>query len=350
MKRLFRLYGKKRGHRLSGWWLAGRVGEAFWFAAVFALGVLTLTTLIALQVMAPDTNAFRVGYGFWLLVLISVSFVGIGVVGFIYRVLSVAYSAEYRTAMANKAIKTDEARRSKRSPLLPMVPSLQVYTDSPGKRLAYRLPESRPETQQLILASLFVLAWDTLAIIAVGVALGAMFRLRPDWFTTLIVVPFFVYVGFRVTRWFFLKFRRATGIGPTTIEIDELPLYCGSHYQLNLVQHGRLALKKLSISLVCEEIATYHFGTDTRTDRQEVYRQSVLEQGRCRIDWGRPLELACRFDLPEQLMHSFQSPHNSIAWKFLVEGEANRWPSYCRSFPVVVFPLGPKMNRPIVQS
>ncbi len=345
MQRLFRLYGKKRGHRLSGWWLAGRVGEAFWFTAVFALGVLTLSTLLALQVMAPETNAYRIGYGFWLLVLISTSFIGIGAVGFIYRVLSVAYSAEYRSALANKSMKTEESGRSKRNPNPSMIPSLQIFTDSPGVRLSYRLPESRPETRQLVLASLFVLAWDALAIIAIGLSLGGLMRRRPDWFLTLIAVPIFAYVGFRVTRWFFRSFRRATGIGPTTIEIDELPLVGGQEYQLNLVQYGKLALKKLSITLVCEEVATYHFGTDTRTERQEVFRQSVLEQGRCRIDWGRPLELACKFALPTHLMHSFQSPHNSITWKFLVEGEANRWPSYCRSFPVVVFPLGPPVNR-----
>ncbi|MFN9938416.1 MAG: hypothetical protein ACK56I_02970, partial [bacterium] len=64
------------------------MGEAFWFAAVGALGVLSLGFVLAMQLFSPETNAFKVGYGFWLLVLISSSFIGIGAVGFIYRVLS----------------------------------------------------------------------------------------------------------------------------------------------------------------------------------------------------------------------------------------------------------------------
>ncbi len=108
-------------------------------------------------------------------------------------------------------------------------------------------------------------------------------------------------------------------------------------------------MKKLSIALVCEEVATYHFGTDTRTDRDEVYRQLIFEQGKCRIDWGRPLEVMCEFKLPVNAMHSFQSPHNAVAWKIVVEGEANRWPSYCRNFPVVVYPAGAKRTKELAR-
>ncbi len=350
MSRFFRLYGKKRGHRMTGWWLAGRVGEAFWFVAICVLGVLSLSTMLVWQVLSPKTHAFPIASGFWLLVLISSSFIGIGAVGFFYRVLSVAYSDEHRSALANRTNDAKSTKTAKRESLPPMVPNLQPFTDSPGVRLAFRLPGTRPETRELVLGSLFVLAWDALAMFLTVFAFGRLFSGKPDWFLTLFAVPMFIYVGFRVTRWFFLGFLRATGIGPTTIEIDDLPLTVGESYKLSLVQYGRLAVKKLSIALVCEEVATYHFGTDTRTERQEVFRRQVLEQGRCRIDWGRPLELVCEFCLPDNAMHSFQSSHNAVAWKFIVEGEANRWPSYCRSFPVVVYPRGPKANRRAARS
>lgn len=330
---------------MTGWWLAGRVGEAFWFAAICVLGVLSLSTMLVWQVLSPNTHAYGVGYGFWLLVLISSSFIGIGAVGFFYRVLSVAYSDEHRSALASKSIVEHGKSATNHISLPPMVPNLQPFTDSPGVRLAFRLPGNRPETRELVLGSLFVLAWNALTVFCSVLALGKLFSRQPDWFLILFILPLFFFIGFRVTRWFFLAFLRATGIGPTTIEIDDLPLTIGEMYRLNLVQYGRLVVKKLSIALVCEEVATYHFGTDTRTERQEVYRRAVLEQGRCRIDWGRPLELVCEFCLPDDAMHSFQSPHNAVAWKFVVEGEANRWPSYCRNFPVVVYPRGPKLNR-----
>jgi hypothetical protein len=306
--------------------------------------------MLVWQVLSPNTHAFPIANGFWLLVLISSSFIGIGAVGFFYRVLSVAYSDEHRSALANKTTEGKNAKTAKRDSHPPMVPDLHPFTDSPGVRLTFRLPGTRPETRELVLGSLFVLAWDALTMFLTVFAFGKLFSGKPDWFLTLLAVPMFIYVGFRVTRWFFLGFLRATGIGPTTIEIDDLPLMVGEHYKLSLVQYGRLAVKKLSIALVCEEVATYHFGTDTRTERQEVFRRQVLEQGRCRIDWGRPLELACEFCLPDNAMHSFQSPHNAVSWKFIVEGEANRWPSYCRSFPVVVYPRGPKANRRATRS
>lgn len=338
MKRFFRLYGKKRGHRLSGWWLAGRAGEAFFYAILFAFGLLTLSTLVAMQLIAPDKNAFRIGYGFWLMVLLSSSFIGIGAVGFFYRVRSLVYSDEHRSVLEAEIPNERRSRMQKARRQRPMLPNLQSFTDSPGVRLAYRLPENRPETRQLFLASLFVVAWDALTVSMLGLAIAGLLRGKPSWFLLLVALPIFIYASYRITYWFVFSFRRATGIGPTTIEIDDLPLLAGKQYQLSLVQYGRLAVKKVSISLVCEEVATYHFGTDTRTERQEVYRQSVLEHGRCRIDWGRPLELSCSVSLPDNLMHSFQSPHNSITWKFVVEGEVGRWPSYCRSFPVVVYP------------
>jgi hypothetical protein len=332
MKPLFRLYGKKRGQRLAGWWLVGRMGEAFWFVCLCTLGVLSLGLVLG-------TNQFEVFRGFWLLVLISSCFIGIGAVGFIIRVLGVVYSAEYRSALANQnLLKQEKPRKTIKKAVPPMVPSLQEFTDSPGVRLAYRLPEYRPETRQLVLSSVFVLAWNALAVLMVGLALGGLFRRQPDWFLVLVVAPLFVFIGYRVSHWFFGRFRRAIGIGPTSVEIDRLPLLASGTYQLSIVQYGRLALKKLKVTLVCEESATYHFGTDTRTEKVEVYRQNIFEHGRDRIDWGRPLELSAEFRLPDSLMHSFQSPHNSITWKFLVEGDANRWPSYCRSFPVVVYP------------
>jgi hypothetical protein len=335
---------------MSGWWLAGRVGEAFWFAAICVLGVLSLSTMLVWQVLSPSTHAFPILSGFWLLVLISSSFIGIGAVGFFYRVLSVAYSDEHRSALANKSQAEKRTKDANRDALPPTVPHLQPFTDSPGVRLAFRLPGSRPETRELVLGSLFVLAWDALTLFLSVFAFGKLVSGQPDWFLMLFALPVFIYVGYRVTRWFFVSFSRATGIGPTTIEIDDLPLTAGESYRLSLVQYGRLVVKKMSIALVCEEIATYHFGTDTRTERQEVFRRQVLEQGRCRIDWGRPLELVCEFCLPDDAMHSFQSPHNAVSWKFIVEGEANRWPSYCRSFPVVVYPRGRKKNRQAARS
>jgi hypothetical protein len=171
-----------------------------------------------------------------------------------------------------------------------------------------------------------------------------LIRGRPDWYL-IACLPLFGAASYYAGAWFFRNFRRALGAGQTTVEVSELPLVVGQPYDLYMVQYGRLILKKITVSLVCAEQVTYLQGTDIRTESHEVYRKILLERGRCRIDFGMPLELECTFDVPTDVMHSFQSQHNAVIWKIVVEGEAHRWPSYCRNFPVVIYPVSAQTTR-----
>ncbi len=346
LARIFRLWGKKRGQRMTGWWFVGSLGEAAFFGILALLGLLTFATIVAWQLFSPETNVFPVGFGFWVAVIASASIMVIGGVGFVLRVLRVATSDEHRSFLADKAKKIPGSANLPTTSPMSSIPSLAGFTDSPGVKLAFRLPGTRAEVGPLLLSSLFALAWNSLTAVLLAIAVSS-FRQRIDWLL-LLVLPLFIAVGIFATRWFFQNFRRATGIGLTTVEISDLPLVAGNTYLLHIAQYGRLALRKLKIALVCEETATYHHGTDVRIERHVVSNQNLLEHGRCRIDYGRPLELECRFLLPADSMHSFQSDHNSVHWKIVVEGEANRWPSYCRSFPVVVYPAA--FNRRISSS
>jgi hypothetical protein len=53
---------------------------------------------------------------------------------------------------------------------------------------------------------------------------------------------------------------------------------------------------------------------------------------------GVPFEARCPLAIPVGVMHSFKSDHNEIAWKIIVKGEVAGWPSFARSFPVIVYP------------
>lgn len=66
MKRPLRLWGKKRGSRMSGWWLIGRAGQASFFGALLLIGLAVLTIEVSWQLISPETNVYTVGYGFWL--------------------------------------------------------------------------------------------------------------------------------------------------------------------------------------------------------------------------------------------------------------------------------------------
>ncbi len=339
MSKLVRLVGKKRGSRMTGWWVIGSVGEAAFFGTLFLLGIVSLTIVGTWQLFWPGSQIFRIGFGFWLMIIASLSFVVLGLTGLILRVAQTVASPELRSALAQQAER--EHQRRSRGPAasaeLPNLPSLQAFTDSPGERLAYRLAGQRGEIGPLILSFSFSAAWNGLLAVLAVVAAEKFASGRPSWFLLLLLVPFAV-IGFYSARWFFILFRRISGLGPTTAEISHIPLRPGEMFALYLCQYGRVAFNRLSVALVCFEESTYQQGTDVRTERVAVTRHIICERENCRSEPDEPLEMDCQFRLPSDTMHSFQGQHNAIVWKVVVEGDSTRWPSFCRSFPVVVYP------------
>lgn len=332
---------------MSGWWFVGSLGEALFFASFFLIGVVCLTTIVLWQFVSPSTQVVRIGYGFWLLTTVSAACMVLGAVGFWYRVLKVATSDEHREVISQRGIVPRPKQAGSKAIFPPSVPPLTPFTDSPGAKLAYRLPCEWQGTSALVAYGLFAMCWNAMMAVFAVFAIGGVLKGDIQYRLFALLIPG-IYIGLRSGNLFLKSYIQALGIGSTTVEIEDLPLVPGHKYKLLLVQYGRLVIKKLSIRLVCEEESTYHFGTDIRTERQIVRQQMILDQGRSRIDWGRPLELECEISIPADAMHSFQSLHNAIHWKIIVEGEANRWPSYCRNFPVVVYPpaRNSQLNQP----
>ncbi len=351
MKRPLRLWGKKRGSRMSGWWLIGRAGQASFFGALLLIGLAVLTIEVSWQLISPETNVYTVGYGFWLLVLVSVSFVLIGAFGFGRQVVSVAISDEHRAAMSGGKLDSQSSTRILRPKRtsISYLPALARYTDSPGTYLQYRLPESNSQTNRLLLSALLILIWDAFVIVVATMVVSRFLLGRVEWLAALIVAMF-ILVAVLLTKRFFQDFFYATRVGSTVIEIEQLPLVPGVPNALQLIQHGRMSLKTLAVSLVCEEKVTYHFGTDVRVEGQEVERIPLFQESRIRVEDGNPLRLQCAVVLPNQAMHSFSSPHNAIAWRVEVEGRVSRWPSFCRKFPVVVYPRAIPTEKAVVRS
>ncbi len=326
---------------MSGWWVMGSVGEAAFFGILFLLGIVSLTIVGTWQVFWPDSQIVRIGFGFWLMIIVSLSFITIGLSGLIFRVAQTVASPELRSALAQQAER--EHKRRSRGPgaaaELPNLPSLQSFTDSPGERLAYRLAGQRAEIGPLILSFCFALAWNGMLAMLGVIAVEKFVSGRPSWFLALLLVPFAA-AGVYAARWFFRLFRRLSGLGPTTAEISHIPLLPGEIFSLYLCQYGRVSFRKLTLALVCFEESTFQQGTDVRTERVPVLRHIICEKENCRAEPDSPLEVDCQFRLPSDTMHSFQGQHNAIVWKVVVEGDSTRWPSFCRSFPVVVHPQG----------
>lgn len=340
MSRDFRVWGKKRGNRRTGSQRLGTVGELVFSSAMFVLGVVSLTALVLSQTLG-DSSPFPPGFGFWVLVLVLASFVLLGGGGVVWTILHASATPERRSALAHRAANLDlrgsvEEAGGPRV-VFPNIPSDANLTNSPGVKLSYRLPVVQSPAWRLIFASVFGLIWNVSAAILVFYASKSVVSGRPDWFLMLFIIPF-VAVGAWVVRDFVRQMLIHTGIGPTQVEISDHPLHPSASYQVYLSQSGRLWIRSLALSLVCEEAATYQQGTDLRTESKVVFDRQIFRKTDFRIELGLPFEHQCTVEIPADAAHSFQSEHNAVNWKLVVRGEADAWPPFERAFPVIVHP------------
>ena len=96
-------------------------------------------------------------------------------------------------------------------------------------------------------------------------------------------------------------------------------------------------LQYLKLMLACDEQATYRQGTDIRTEVRRVREDAILDLEQAQSKRDSAFEYECELRIPENVMHSFRSPNNSIQWKLIVNGKVGNWP-FERVFPIVVFP------------
>lgn len=340
MARALRLWGKKRGDRRTGSKLLGGLGEVLFFAVLFLLGAASLTAVITKHIIEPQPEAYVLGsgYGFWLMVLVLASFILIGGAGFILSVLHVGTSAERRSALAKRAKDIELIGEAiLESKEYPNVPEDENLTNSPGIVLSYRLPATQTQVWSLTAATVFCLLWNGIAIALLVVVANGIMAGQPSWFLTAFLLPVLA-IGVWSIYYFAKQILAQSGVGPTSVEVSDHPLRPGRKYEVFLSQAGQLRLDSLEIALVCEEEATYHQGTDIRTERKNVYRRPVFRKEHFQIEPGMPFEQQCEIELPRGVMHSFHGNHNAVHWKLVVHGDGTSWQSFNRSFPVVVFP------------
>ncbi len=338
LSRYFRLVGKKRGARRTGSPVAAGVGEAFFYGTLVLIGSAGLGLLMVWELIPPTVLPPLTGWAFGLLLAVLAALVVIGGVGVILTVLEVGASAERRAALRQQASQFELLRESRSSARdYPGVPRPADLTNSPGVKLAYRLPASSAPAWGLVLATILGLVWNAVGVALIFVAINSHRTGEPLWFLTVFVIGFVV-LGAWGMYYFLRELRVATGIGPTSMEISDMPLQPGRQYEIWLLQRGRHAIRSLEVSLVCEEEAIFHQGTNVRTERREVRRQPVFRNENVAVRPEAPYEHRSTLQAPGDAMHSFQSSHNAIRWKLVVEGEAEGWPRFERCFPILLYP------------
>ncbi len=348
-------WSKKRGARRLSGSMPGVVGEFAFFVFLFLIGVFGLS-MVLIHELAPErvskvpTDALQSDLSAWVFGILSLAALITGGAGLAVQLMRESASSERRSALAARAGQLESeaieliGSGSEDGSRLPNVPLGSSLNDSPGERLTYRLAAEIPEHTLVGMASLALL-WNAAWFVLLAVAVSGFFSGQPRWIVSGSLIPFGI-IGIWSFRRFLTQLRQRAGVGPTIVEISNHPLFAGDQYQLFVAQSGRFRVKKLTVQLVCEEETFYRQGTDLRIERHEAYSQALWKQSNIVVDPQAPFEQQLEFTLPENAMHSFVAAHNAIRWKIVVQGETHPWPSFCRSFPVIVHPADqpPKRN------
>lgn len=283
-------------------------------------------------------------YGLWVIFLVLISLIVIGGIGLIYTLLLMGTSVERRSAMANRAKTLELLREARPASTYPSIPNDANLTNSPGVRLAFRLPIEVSPGWWLLATFIFSLLWSGMAAVFFVAALGNHLTGKPDWLLTIVSLPA-IGIALMAISQFLREVSNTTRVGPTGLEISNHPLYPGREYKVFVTQAGRMKVKKLQIALVCEEAATFLQGTDVRSETKRVVEEEVAIANNFEIKPGMPFEADYQLRVPEGSMHSFKSEHNAIHWKLVVQISAEGHSRLSRSFPIVVYPAEVEMAR-----
>ncbi|MEM6799494.1 MAG: hypothetical protein AAF589_08265 [Planctomycetota bacterium] len=275
----------------------------------------------------------------WLVLTIPVSLVVLGVFGGCRTLLKAGVSNERRHSVAQQAGRFDPFSASRVSiAIASALPPTHDVDDSPGVKHRFRLPIEGGASWRLVGMTVMCVAWNVLVgFFLVGVVADHWNNPRPNWALTIVVTPL-AFAGAWLAYSLLRDAWAATGVGVTQVEIANHPLILGQTSGGVVFQAGQFRARFLTVSLVCDEIATYCEGTDTRTSVEEVYRQKLYGERRFRVETDRPYEQAFTFMVPEDAMHSFVSPHNEVRWSIEVRAAPMRWPEFRRRFRLCVYP------------
>jgi hypothetical protein len=332
----WRLFIKKRGTRRTGARWPGLLAEGAVFAGLLLLGSYGLYWLVANVLLAEDTAS---RWWAWLATLIPLALIGYGAANLAVLLWQTAASIERRTAAVQKATGWELPGTQPKlvHPPLPTVPSVDAVTDSPGVRLAYRLPIDAASGWVSLTMAAVCLVWNSLVAIFVGQIISQHLAGNHNWLLTSLMVPF-VLAGI----WTLIALGRQVlftlAMGTTCVEVSNHPLFPGAAYRGFVSQTGRLHARWFQVQLVCEELAIYQQGTDTRCDTHRVYRATAFSRRKFDIDSHQAFQTEFDVLVPPEAMHSFVSPHNAVVWTLVVRGRMARWGDFERRFPVCVYP------------
>ena len=325
-RRGFRLWEKKRGSRQTGSSRWGAAGEAIFYSVLFMVGMIALTELIYLRVIWKTDSLLTSNWGLVLSVLMLGTLIVTGAIGLFGSVAETGTSAERRAAIRKRAIDSELLADTTSEATLPTVPRDEDFKNSPGIRLAYRLPHRPSPGWRLGAFSVFCLVWNgALAVLGVlafnqgqeSFHVASLFSW--EWWTLFrIVVLVYAVIGISSVRHLVGMLVEAATLGPTNVEVSALPLKPGGEYRAFVSQAGHLQLESMELTLVCDEEVSFSDGTDLRIESRRVLSESLFHHEHFEVLPSQPFQCEVPLDVPTEAMHSFVAPNNAITWKLIV--------------------------------
>lgn len=203
----------------------------------------------------------------------------------------------------------------------------------PGTAAPQRLAPQTGRKTAFFWMLLFGVFWNGIVSVFVGILINSFRAGDPQWFMALFLTPF-VLIGLVLIVAILLTFLAMFNPVPQLTLLSS-PCRLGGPLSLTWeFSGGTSRIRKLTLSLVGEESATYRHGTSTMTDTSRFHQQILTET-------TRPTDMVSgRIDtaLPERSMHSWKASNNKIEWTVTVHGEIPFFPDINDKFPVEVLP------------
>ena len=286
-----------------------------------------------------ETVVLKRGYNWWLwllTLLLPGALVAFGAAGLVRAARAWGRSEERQAAEAERFFRP-LVQAATADVDYPTVPPCDDLVNSPGTIQRFRLPTESPEAWSLVGSGLFALLWNAVVVVLAVAAGLDLAGGRTDWWLFGLLAPFAL-IGLVAVGQFLRRLLLATAVGPSHLEISDHPLRPGQTYDVHLSQGGSVGFRRLELVFELEEQATYCQGTDVRTEKQVVWRESIRRWDRVEPVPGTPFEADLQFSVPPRAMHSFRSAHNGVGWRLVLRGVPERWPAFLRVFPLVIVP------------
>ena len=280
----------------------------------------------------------------WLLIWLPAPFMAVGLLGMVFAALDWGRSDEWKSAAATAAAQSPFFQElTGRHEALPSVPRATDLAESPGVRLACRLPGVAAPFWRLFASAMIGILWNVAASICLVEALTRAFRDRFDLLLlafALLLMSAGAYLAYDVAR----KIVAAMRAGSTVIEVDSPWLAPGKPTRAYVSQSGHLRLEYIEVWIACEEVAVYRQGTDSRREVRRVFQSRQFHAEGIEIQPSIPYEIDFAILAPADSMHSFRSTHNSVQWSVEVYCKHADGSMTVRAFPLIVAPLQPAMR------